>query len=74
MIRLILISLCIYLIFRYISRHLTRLVGPPEKMGKDSMDKFVACPSCGTYNPMKDAYQTNGNYYCSESCYKEKKE
>lgn len=73
--RLILIFLIVYVVFRVVVRPFLQ---PPKKKNKKEAsspqiavrDKMLPCPTCGTYNASQQALLSDGKYFCNDACRK----
>ena len=43
-----------------------------DKKNEKIVDEMVECPSCKTYVSQKEAFLSNGKFYCSKECLKNK--
>lgn len=77
LLKLFIVFFLLSIIFRFLFRRwLTNLLGPLQKRGEGDgtqsqlvKDTIIPCPTCGTYNPSKEAYSYKGKYYCNQHCF-----
>lgn len=73
MLRVILIAIIVFVVVRYIRSSFRKVTEPlrrPIQTHQEEIrDKIIPCPTCGTYNPLKDAYLMSGQFYCNVECY-----
>ncbi|EKD41868.1 MAG: hypothetical protein ACD_73C00480G0003 [uncultured bacterium] len=77
--RTLLIFFIFYCVFKFVLRpFLEAAQKKPAEKPNDQIpsltDKIVPCPTCGTYNPTKQALFADGNYYCNLACVAGKKQ
>ncbi len=83
MLDLILVAVFVYIVLRMIRRLLIgrgpapssapppprndaqRAPPPPPRV----VDEMKPCPTCGTFNPTRLAYEKKGLYFCDERCH-----
>lgn len=53
---------------RYFLRSRVRRFQRKKRDASPVTDRFVECPVCGTYNPMKSAFEAGGKYFCNKEC------
>lgn len=76
-IKLFIVFFLLSIIFRFLfKKWLTNLLGPLQKRGEAGRtqaqmvkDTIIPCPTCGTYNPSKEAYFYKEKYYCNQNCF-----
>lgn len=68
----LLISLFLSFLLSYALRYFlwsrTRRLHQKNRGPGPVTDRFVECPACGTYNPMKSAYEAGGKFFCHKEC------
>lgn len=70
MIRLAIIALIIYVIWRIIARTRIRVRHMAKTQEAIAPGEMVSCAGCGTFVLKNEAVTTGDKSYCSESCHK----
>ena len=70
-VRLLILLVLVYLVFRIInillsSSKTTRLTPKPEPL--DQGEELVLCLQCQSYVPKAQAVSSHGNYFCRDEC------
>ena len=83
MIRFVLLVVFVYLLLRMLTRMFSkapksggfRAQKPPPRRDRPPpgppriVDEMKPCPSCGTFNPTRLAYEKKGLYFCDQRCH-----
>ena len=70
-VRLVILFLLAYLIFRIIKMLFSSSRTARLKRSRNPLDKgesLVLCPQCQSYVPEREAVFSHGNYFCREEC------
>ncbi len=63
--RLIILAIGVWLVFRFVRDFLRRAATDARKHTPDKPGEMVACAKCGTFVPRQDAISSNGKFFCT---------